>query len=93
MLRRSADGGWLVRESPRAGVYDAPLLPRLQKVVAILPAYGLTHVDFGDIAHAPPGFEPGVWRERFGGEPSTANYLFSPHPDTMISTTLLELGA
>ena len=35
----ASDGGWLVRERPRAGVYDAPLLPRMQKLVAILPAY------------------------------------------------------
>ncbi len=33
--------------SPRAGVYDAPLLARMQKLVAILPAYELLHVDFG----------------------------------------------
>lgn len=88
-LTRTA-GGWLVREQPRAGVYDAPLLHRMQKLVAILPAYELLHVDFGDIAHAPPGFEPGVWRELFDGAPSIANYLFYPQPATMISTTFVE---
>jgi hypothetical protein len=81
-----APGGFVVRESPRAGVYDAPLLPRMQKLVAILPAYDLLHVDFGEIAHAPPGFEAGVWRELFAGEPSIANYLFYPQPTTMIAT-------
>ena len=55
----ASDGGWLVRERPRAGVYDAPLLRRMQKLVAILPAYELLHVDFGEIAHAPPGFARG----------------------------------
>jgi hypothetical protein len=83
------DGSYVIKESPRAGVYDAPLLKRMQKLVAILPAYGLTHVDFGDIAHAPPGFHAGAWRERFGGEPSIANYLFFPQPATMIATTLV----
>lgn len=83
------NGGFVVRESPRAGVYDAPLLKRMQKLVATLPAYGLTHIDFGDIAHAPPGFEPGVWRELFGGAPSIANYLFYPQPTTMISTSVI----
>src|SRR6185369_5711193 len=34
-----ASTGYLVREQPRAGVYDAPLLPRMQKLVATLPAY------------------------------------------------------
>jgi hypothetical protein len=81
---------WLVRETPRAGVYDAPLLARMQKLVAILPAYELLHVDFGEIAHAPPGFHAGTWRELFGGDPSIANYLFYPQPTTMISTTLVE---
>ena len=83
------DGTWLVRESPRAGVYDAPLLKRMQKLVAILPAYDLLHVDFGEIAHAPPGFHAGAWRELFGGEPSIANYLFYPQPTTMITTSVL----
>ncbi len=84
-----APGGFVVRESPRAGVYDAPLLSRMQKLVAILPAYELTHVDFGDIAHAPPGFRAGVWRELYGADPSIANYLFFPQPQTMISTAYL----
>ncbi|HET9624003.1 MAG TPA: hypothetical protein VFP84_21675 [Kofleriaceae bacterium] len=84
-LRRAA-GGFVVRESPRAGVYDAPLLPRMQKLVATLPAYDLLHVDFGEIAHAPPGFHAGVWRELFAGEPAIANYLFYPQPTTMIAT-------
>jgi hypothetical protein len=80
------DAGFLVREQPRAGVYDAPLLSRMQKLVATLPAYELLHVDFGEIAHAPPGFHAGAWRELFGGEPSIANYLFYPQPTTMIAT-------
>jgi hypothetical protein len=83
-------GGWLVRERPRAGVYDAPLLHRMQKVVAILPAYELLSVDFGDIAHAPPGYRAGSWRELFGGEPSIANYLFYPQPTTMVATSFVE---
>lgn len=88
-----APGGFVVRESPRAGVYDAPLLPRMQKLVAVLPAYDLLHVDFGEIAHAPPGFEAGVWRELFAGEPSIANYLFYPQPTTMIATGWIAEGA
>ncbi len=80
---------FLVRERPRAGVYDAPLLHRMQKLVAILPAYDLLHVDFGDIAHAPPGFSAGTWTELYGAKPSIANYLFYPQPTTMISTTLI----
>jgi hypothetical protein len=85
-----AQDGFLVRERPRAGVYDAPLLHRMQKLVAILPAYELLHVDFGEIAHAPPGYQAGAWRELFGGDPSIANYLFYPQPTTMVATSFLE---
>jgi len=85
-----APSGFLVRELPRAGVYDAPLLPRMQKLVATLPAYDLLHVDFGEIAHAPPGYDAGMWRELFGGEPAIANYLFYPQPTTMIATGFIE---
>ena len=81
--------GFVVSERPRAGVYDAPLLHRMQKLVAILPAYELLHVDFGEIAHAPPGYDAGAWRELFGGEPSIANYLFYPQPTTMVATGLI----
>ncbi len=88
-LARSARG-FVICERPRAGVYDAPLLPRMQKLVAILPAYELLHVDFGEIAHAPPGYHAGGWRELFGGEPAIANYLFYPQPTTMIATGLIE---
>lgn len=80
---------FVVRERPRAGVYDAPLLARMQRVVAILPAYELLHVDFGEISHPPPGFAAGPWRDRFGGEPAIANYLFYPQPPTMVSTTFV----
>jgi hypothetical protein len=85
-----APQGFLICERPRAGVYDAPLLPRMQKLVAILPAYELLHVDFGEIAHAPPGYRAGIWRELFGGEPAIANYLFYPQPTTMASTGFIE---
>lgn len=87
-LVRDGDA-FLVREQPRAGVYDAPLLHRMQKLVAILPAYDLLHLDFGEIAHAPPDFEPGVWRDLYGAAPSIANYLFYPQPTTMISTSVI----
>jgi hypothetical protein len=79
----------VITERPRAGVYDAPLLARMQKLVAILPAYGLLHVDFGEIAHAPPGFHAGSWSDRFDGQPTIANYLFYPQPPTMVATTVI----
>jgi hypothetical protein len=85
-------GGYLVRERPRAGVYDAPLLHRMQKLVAVLPAYDLLHLDFGEIAHPPLGFHAGAWRDLYGAAPSIASYLFYPQPTTMVATTFLEDG-
>jgi len=86
----TADGAFVVREAPRAGVYDAPLLPRMQKLVAILPAYDLLHVDFGEIAHPPEGFHAGSWPDLYGAPaPAIANYLFYPQPTTMVATAVV----
>lgn len=78
-----------IKEEPRPGVYDAPLLHRFQRLVAILPAYAITHLDFGEISAPPPGFAPGSYAQLYGGEPHTANYLFYPQPSNMVTTTLL----
>ena len=83
------EDGYAIHERPRAGVYDAPLLKRMQKLVATLPAYDILHLDFGEIAHAPPGFDGGPWADRFGGQPAIANYLFYAQPTTMVATTWL----
>jgi hypothetical protein len=80
-------GGVIVRETARPGVYSAPLLRRMQKLVATLPAYGIVHVDTGEIAGPPPGFAAGGWGELYAGVPAIANYLFQPQPLTMTSTT------
>jgi hypothetical protein len=73
----------VIRESPRAGVYDAPLLRRFQRLVALLPAYDILHVDFGEISAPPEGFDPGDYAERYGvAAPHRANYLFYPQPTT-----------
>jgi hypothetical protein len=81
--------GWLIRESPRAGVYSAPLLRRFQRLVAVLPAYDILHLDLGDISGPPPGFDPGSWPALYAGTPAITNYLFFPQPATMVSTTWL----
>ncbi len=81
--------GIAIRERPRAGVYGAPLLRRMQRLVAILPAYDLIHLDFGEIAGPPEGFAPGAWTGLYGGKPAIANYLFYAAPTTMIATAWL----
>lgn len=83
-------GGWVIREERRAGVYDAPLLRRFQRLVALLPAYDLVSVDFGDVSAPPPGFHPGSWPSLYGAPaPAVANYLFFPEPATLVTTTFL----
>jgi hypothetical protein len=79
----AVDGGYVISESPRSGVYDAPLLRRFQRLVSILPAYDILHLDFGEISAPPAGFSPGNYAALYGGEPHTANYLFFPQPSTM----------
>ncbi len=83
----------IVREAPRAGVFDAPFLRRFQRLVAILPAYDIVHLDFGDISTPAEGFDPGPYRELYGTDPHIANYLFFPQPSTTVVTTLLERAA
>src|SRR5690606_355095 len=83
-----AGGDFVMREVPRAGVYDAPLLRRFQRLVALLPAYDIVHLDFGEISGPPPGFHAGSYPGLYGGEPHTANYLFFPQPATMQTTCL-----
>jgi hypothetical protein len=82
-------GGVVIRERPRAGVYDAPLLRRFQRLVAVLPAYDLLHLDFGEISAPPPGFDAGGWPALYAGAPATANFLFYPQPVMMVTTTFV----
>jgi len=81
--------GFAIRERTRAGVYSPPLLRRMQRLVATLPAYGIVHVDMGDLAGPPPGFDPGTWPLAYAGTPAIANYLFFPQPATMTSLSWL----
>jgi hypothetical protein len=87
----SIDGDVVLREITRDGVYDAPLLPRMQKLVAALPRFDILSVDFGDISAPPVGFDPGNYAFRYGGEPDTANYLFYPQPSNLETTAFLKL--
>ncbi|MCG8418696.1 MAG: hypothetical protein MJE77_12225 [Proteobacteria bacterium] len=86
-------GDYVIREQPRAGVYDAPLLGRFQRLVALLPAYDILHLDFGEISTPPVDFDPGHYADLYGGQPNTANYLFYPQPATMRSTCVISARA
>lgn len=87
-MNLDADGSELmISEVPRSGVYDAPLLKRFQSLVALLPDYDITSVDFGDISMPPKGYDGGDYASLYGGEPDMANYLFFPQPSTMRITS------
>jgi hypothetical protein len=86
---RWVDGDPVIIETPRPGVYDAPLLHRFQRLVAIFPAYDITHLDFGEISAPPAGFDAGDYGALYGGEPHTSNYIFYPQPSNTKITTAL----
>jgi hypothetical protein len=80
---------WRLTESPRAGVYDAPLLHRFQRLVTLFPAYDIVHLDFGEISAPPKGYLPGAYPTLYGANPATCNFMFSPLPATSKSTMYL----
>src|SRR5207244_3864530 len=80
------DGGPIIREAPRAGVFDPILLKRVRKVVAFLEASDVRHIDFGLLDRPLDGADPGDYLDRFGVEPRLANFLFQAAPPT---TTLI----
>jgi hypothetical protein len=86
---RTEDGELLIREAPRTGVFDPVLLPRFQKLVAVLAELEIRHLDFGEMTQAPPGFDAGDYGERYGGAPTVANYFFYPQPASAITTTVI----
>ena len=79
----NVEGDWVVSEEFAAGVYDAPLLKRFQRLVAVLPVYGLTHLDMGEISAAPEGFDDGAYRALFDRPAHRVNYLFFREPSNM----------
>lgn len=88
-LRRTDGDELVIAESPRTGVFDPVLLPRFQKLVAVLAELDIRHLDFGEMTQAPPGFDAGDYPDRFGGAPSVANYFFYPQPASAITTTVI----
>jgi hypothetical protein len=91
---RLAGGSLVCREVPRTGVFDPILLPRLQRVVAVLTELDIRHLDFGDLTQPPPGFDAGDYGLRYGGAlPTTANYLFYPQPAAAVTTTVIAYGS
>ena len=87
-LDRSGDG-WLLRELPKPGVYDAKLLKRMRAVVDLVEASDLEHLDFGLVDKAYPDTTGGEYAERYGVEPALVNFLFYAQPARTNATILL----
>jgi hypothetical protein len=62
-------------------------------LVAILPAYGITHLDFGEISAAPPDFDAGAYPALYGQAPHVSNYLFFPQPSNTRVTSVMRREA
>jgi len=84
-----ADGIVVLTEAPRAGVFAPPLLPRMQRLVGLLAERGIRHLDFGEIAEPPDGYQAGAYADEYGADPTVANYFFYPQPPAAITTTTL----
>ena len=57
--------------------------------MALMTERGIRHLDFGEIAEPPAGFDPGTYADDYGGAPAIANYFFYPQPAAAITTTTL----
>lgn len=91
VLSLEVDGaGALIREAPRAGVFDPTLLGRLRKAVALLEAQEIAHLDFGLLDVPLERAQPGEYPDRFGATPTVANFLFYAPPPTTQSVSALD---
>ena len=76
------EGALTLRERPRPGVYDPPLLPRVQRLLAELARHDLTHLDFGLLDRPVDGPPSLAYESRFGSPVAVANLLFFAAPPT-----------
>lgn len=83
------DGTVVLTEAPRAGVFAPPLLRRMQLLVGLLAERGIRHLDFGEIAEPPDGYDGGGYAGEYGADPTVANYFFYPQPPAAVTTTTL----
>lgn len=87
-LDRTPDG-WLLRELPLPGVYDAKLLKRMRAIVDLVEASDIEHLDFGLVDKPYPDAADGDYAERYGVAPALVNFLFYAQPARTSATTLL----
>ena len=81
--------GWLLRELPQPGVYDAKLLKRMRAIVDLVEASDIEHLDFGLVDKAVPDADVSEYAERYGVAPALVNFLFYAQPARTAATLLL----
>lgn len=86
------DEDLVITETPRTGVFDPVLLPRMRKLLAVLAELDVRHLDFGDLTMPPEGYDGAAYRERFACDATLANYLFYPQPASSITTALIPVS-
>lgn len=89
-LDRLPSGEVEIRELPRPGVYDGVLLKRMRKVVSLLQASDLMHLDFGLVDKPLPGADGAGYEALYAESPRLVNFLFYAAPPTTASVVLLE---
>lgn len=88
-LEQDQSGGFSLACAPRPGVFDPVLLKRVRKIVALLEASDIAHLDFGLLDVPLADSAPGDYATRYGVEPRLANFLFQAAPSTVRSVTYL----
>ena len=83
-------GELCVREAPRSGVFDGVLLKRFRKIIDLLEASGIKHLDMGVVDVEPVGMQAGAYADTYGGMPRIVNYLFFPAPAETVRVTPIE---
>jgi hypothetical protein len=82
---------YVIKESPRDGIYDPILLQRTQALVELLVAGDVAYLDFGlltkPVSRYADGFVEDGYEERYGARAATVNYLFYPQPATAVTTS------
>jgi hypothetical protein len=78
-----------LRETVTAGVREPALLPRYQRLVALLARAHLRHLDVDVLARVPEGYDGAGYTARFGTPPTLLNYLFYPWPPQSVATEYL----
>lgn len=83
-----------IRELPLPGVFDPKLLKRFQKIVDLLLALGIEHLDMGllDVPASQRDLDGGGYAARYSDEPALLNFFFYAQPVRTASLSFVPLS-